>query len=119
MKGVVRMKTFYRSQDNRKLTGVCGGIAERWELDATFVRLFIAAAAVFSFGTVLLLYAAASLLLPVRHSENALTPIPVHSETCSPLMSNAEEFALRREIETLRARMATFEPNETNMQNIR
>jgi phage shock protein C len=33
------MKKLYRSKKDRKLAGVCGGIAEYFDLDATLVRL--------------------------------------------------------------------------------
>ncbi len=33
-------KRLYRSQTDRKIAGVCGGIAEYFELDSTLVRIF-------------------------------------------------------------------------------
>lgn len=33
------MKKFYRSNDDKKLGGVCGGIAEYFGIDATIVRI--------------------------------------------------------------------------------
>ncbi len=34
-------KRLYRSQKNRKIAGICGGIAELWHLDPTIVRLLL------------------------------------------------------------------------------
>jgi len=39
------MRKLYRSESNRKLGGVCGGIGELLEVDPTFVRLIIAISA--------------------------------------------------------------------------
>jgi phage shock protein C len=42
-------KKFYRSKSDRKLFGVCGGIAEYFDIDSTLVRA-LAIASIF-FGT--------------------------------------------------------------------
>ena len=33
------MKKLYRSQDNKMIAGVCGGIAEYFDIDPTVVRI--------------------------------------------------------------------------------
>ena len=33
------MKTLYRSTTNKKIAGVCGGIAEYFDIDPTLVRI--------------------------------------------------------------------------------
>ncbi|AIQ45687.1 phage-shock protein [Paenibacillus sp. FSL R7-0273] len=58
------MKKLYRSTTDKMLTGLCGGLARHFNLDTTLVRLLVAAAAFFSFGTVLLLYIIASVIVP-------------------------------------------------------
>lgn len=58
------MKKLYRSVTDRKLTGLCGGLARWLNLDTTIVRLIVAATAIFSFGTVLVLYVLASIIVP-------------------------------------------------------
>ena len=35
------MKKLYRSRINKKLCGVCGGVAEYFEIDPTIVRLLL------------------------------------------------------------------------------
>lgn len=57
-------KKLTRSVTDKKLTGLCGGLARYLGVDATAVRLITAAAAFFSFGTVILLYIIGSLLVP-------------------------------------------------------
>ena len=34
-------KKFYRSRNNRMLCGVCGGVAEYFNIDATLIRLLL------------------------------------------------------------------------------
>ncbi len=52
----------YRSNRERMLLGVCGGIAQRWGLDPTLVR--IAFVALFFFGPGLLVYLIGALVIP-------------------------------------------------------
>ncbi|OMD21104.1 hypothetical protein BJP48_09695 [Paenibacillus odorifer] len=58
------MKKLYRSQSDQKISGLCGGLA-RWSgIDATVIRLVAVTAALFSFGTVLIFYVIASIIVP-------------------------------------------------------
>ena len=56
-------KRLYRSSVNYMLTGVCGGIAEYFNIDPTLVRL---AWVIFSFmgGSGILAYIIASIIIP-------------------------------------------------------
>ena len=58
-------KKLYRSNTDKKLAGVCGGIAEYFNIDATLVRL---GWVVFSLlgGSGLLAYIIAALIMPER-----------------------------------------------------
>ena len=56
-------KKLYRSRTNKKLFGVCGGIAEYFEIDATIVRLILALLVVFA-GFGVLAYLIAALIMP-------------------------------------------------------
>ncbi|WP_438494958.1 PspC domain-containing protein [Paenibacillus sp. IHBB 3054] len=58
------MTKLFRSERDKKLTGLCGGLARTLNIDATLVRLLVAVTAVFSFGTVALIYIVASLIVP-------------------------------------------------------
>lgn len=58
------MRKLYRSTTDKMFTGLCGGLARYFNLDTTLVRLLVAAAAFFSFGTVLFIYIIASILVP-------------------------------------------------------
>lgn len=57
------MKKLYKSQTDRKLCGVCGGIAEYFGIDPTIIRLIWAIVALF-YGTGILIYIIAALVLP-------------------------------------------------------
>lgn len=56
------MRKLVKSQD-RKICGVCGGIAEYFGIDPTIVRLVWALVALFA-GTGMLAYIIAALLMP-------------------------------------------------------
>ena len=56
-------KKLYKSRTNKKLCGVCGGLAEYLEMDATVVRLIAAALVIFC-GVGLLAYIIAALIIP-------------------------------------------------------
>lgn len=56
-------KKYYRSQKDRKITGVCGGLSEYFGFDSTFVRLgFILLALLAGFG--IFLYIVLSIITP-------------------------------------------------------
>lgn len=57
------MKRLYKSQTDKKICGVCGGIAEFFGIDPTIVRLIWALLIVFA-GTGILAYIIAALVLP-------------------------------------------------------
>lgn len=57
------MKKLYKSDVDRKLCGVCGGIAEYLGIDSTIVRLIWVVLVVF-FGTRILAYIISALVIP-------------------------------------------------------
>ena len=56
-------KKLYKSATDRKICGVCGGIAEYLNLDSTVVRLVAVLLAVFA-GSGILAYIIAALIIP-------------------------------------------------------
>lgn len=58
------MAKLYRSSTNKKLAGVCGGMAEHFDIDATIVRLIWAFLTFLSWGTGLILYVIAAFIIP-------------------------------------------------------
>lgn len=58
-------KKLYKSNTNKKLCGVCGGVAEYFNLDPTIVRLGWAFATIFV-GAGILAYIVAALIIPEK-----------------------------------------------------
>ena len=61
-------KKLYKSLTNKKVCGVCAGLAEYLNLDVTVVRLIWAVVTLFA-GIGLLAYIIAALVLPVKPQE--------------------------------------------------
>jgi phage shock protein PspC (stress-responsive transcriptional regulator) len=57
-------KRLVRSTDDRWLSGVCGGLARYFGVDANLVRLIVVVAALVSCGTAVIAYLAAWVLMP-------------------------------------------------------
>ena len=61
------MKRLYRTEFNRKIGGVCGGIAEYLDMDPTIVRLLvIALALVTGCFPAIISYVAACIIIPLK-----------------------------------------------------
>jgi phage shock protein C len=67
----LKTKKLYRSQTDRMLAGVCGGISAYFELDSTLIRLLILTSA-FIGGIGLIIYLSAILLVPNNPDEEAV-----------------------------------------------
>jgi len=57
------MKKLYKSEKDRKLFGVCGGIAEYFRVDSTLIRLCWVFLVCF-FGAGILAYILAAIIMP-------------------------------------------------------
>ena len=62
-------KKLYRSQNNKMIAGVCGGIADYFEIDPTLVRIIVVGIALFG-GVGLLAYIAAIFIIPNNPNES-------------------------------------------------
>ena len=58
------MKKLTRSRDDKWVGGVCGGIATYTGLDANLIRLLVAVGTVLGFGTLIVAYIVAWILMP-------------------------------------------------------
>ncbi len=56
------MKKLYKSQTDKKICGVCGGIAEYFNIDSTLVRLILVLIGLS--GTGVLAYIIAAIIMP-------------------------------------------------------
>lgn len=60
-------KKLYRSNSNKMLAGVCGGLAEYFKVDATLIRVIWAVLSCFG-GAGLLAYILCALIIPLEPS---------------------------------------------------
>ncbi|MCK5690473.1 PspC domain-containing protein [Myxococcota bacterium] len=58
------ISTFHRTLKDRKLAGVCGGLARYWQVDPTLVRLAAIGLMTISLGTVIVVYILAIVFIP-------------------------------------------------------
>lgn len=63
-------KRLYRSKGDRKISGVCGGLAEYFEIDSTIVRL-LWLISIIVYGTGLIIYIAAAIIIPEKEEFNS------------------------------------------------
>ncbi len=63
-------KKLYKSRFDKKICGVCGGIAEYFNIDSTIIRLIWALASLASFGTGLVIYIIAALIIPENPNDS-------------------------------------------------
>lgn len=59
-----KYKRVFRSRRDRMVAGVCGGIAEYFDVDPTLIRLLWVAAIVFGFGSGLIIYIICAIVIP-------------------------------------------------------
>ncbi len=57
-------KRLTRSREDRWLSGVCGGLARYFGVDANLVRLLVVLGTIFGLGSLLLAYVVAWILMP-------------------------------------------------------
>ena len=62
-------KKLYKSRTDKKICGVCGGIAKYFDIDSSIVRL-VTILLFFSGGIGLLPYILAAIILPEEHNTN-------------------------------------------------
>ena len=67
------MKKLFRSSTDRKICGVCGGIAEYFNIDSTLVRLGVVLLSCLAFGTGVLAYIIAAIVMPEAQNFLSLT----------------------------------------------
>lgn len=58
------MKKLHKSKTDKKIAGVCGGIAETYDIDPTLVRIIFLATTLLSFGVGFWLYVICWIVMP-------------------------------------------------------
>jgi phage shock protein PspC (stress-responsive transcriptional regulator) len=68
-------KKLYRNVNNKMLAGVCSGLADYLNIDATLVRLLVVLIALFA-GTGVLFYIICAIIIPpAPDAQNAVPPV--------------------------------------------
>lgn len=62
----MEQKRLFKSRDNRMVCGVCGGVGEYFNVDATLIRLVWVLASLFG-GSGLLAYIIAAIIIPEEY----------------------------------------------------
>lgn len=62
--GGVNMKKLKRSKENKIISGVCGGLGEYFNIDATIIRLAFVILAMKSFSSFFITYIICSMIIP-------------------------------------------------------
>ena len=62
-------KKLYRSEDNKVIAGVCGGLGEFLDADPTIIRLLWAIATLVSVGVGIIAYLLAWIIIPESKKE--------------------------------------------------
>ena len=75
-------KRLYRSKTDKKLCGVCAGVAEYFGIDPTIVRVIWALLAFF-YGTSILLYVIMALVVPEQPAGGAFKSVPCNSRSAA------------------------------------
>lgn len=68
-----KVKRLYRSRTNRKIAGVCGGLAEYFNVDATIMRLLFILVVLFSVGFGIIAYILMWVIMPEALEEKGRT----------------------------------------------
>ena len=58
------MSSLVKSSSDKKIFGVCGGLAKRFNMDSTMIRIIFVFAAVIGLGSPILLYLVLALIMP-------------------------------------------------------
>lgn len=69
-------KRLTRSDDDRWIGGVCGGLAEYTGIDANLIRLLVVVVTLLGAGSVIIAYVVAWLIMPKADSRPIQPPTP-------------------------------------------
>jgi phage shock protein C len=104
----MRTKLF-RSEKDKMLGGVCGGLGQYLGIDSTFVRLFFVFLGLAGSGVGLLIYLVLWIILPVEGQESGWQP--TFGKTGEAGQSNTEQFSDRAHAMGAEVRAAINRPH--------
>ena len=68
------MKQLYRSRRKKVLTGLCGGLSDYFNVDASLLRILVIIVAVCTSGAPIIVYILASIVIPKEQAYNDFPP---------------------------------------------
>lgn len=103
-------RRFYRDRTNRKIAGVCAGLADYFGFDLTITRVLAVIALLVAAPPVIMLYIGITLLVPAKESD-AVSREPKRKEFRNHLRSSptATVTDVKRSLLRLDARLAKME----------
>ena len=64
-----KVRKLYRSSQDKMLAGICGGLGKIFSVDSTMIRLVVAALALFTLGTAVVVYILGWIIIPEGRQE--------------------------------------------------
>lgn len=107
------MNRLYRSEHDKKLFGVCGGVAQFLKIDSTMVRLGVILLTIFT-GIPILIYLAMAMIMPKEPTwVNPMNEFGTEFSSnpyagIDKEMEQLEKKAMQQEIYRLRAELAKY-----------
>lgn len=96
----------YRSETNKVIAGVCGGLGDFFNVDPSLIRLIFVLIALFGGGGVLL-YIILWLIIPTQSSISEITHDSI-KKNADEIKDSAQKFADRMKINTTKANSRTL-----------
>jgi phage shock protein C len=82
--GTDQPRRLTRTREGRMITGVCSGAAAYFGVDPTIVRIVLAVLTILTSGAGILLYAAATLIVPEEGKETSIAQDLIKKQTGRP-----------------------------------
>ncbi len=76
VEGHALTRTWYRSRRQKRIAGVCAGLAQEFGISVTVLRLAFLLGALFSFGTGVVVYLVLWVVMPYRPADEEWTRLP-------------------------------------------
>ncbi len=79
-------RKLYRSDTDRMIAGVCGGLGEYLDVDSTVVRLLFVLAILAGFGSAILLYLILMVIMPLKSQTVTVSTLTPQNTSASEIV---------------------------------
>ena len=113
-------KKLYRSNINKKVAGICGGLSDYFEMDATIIRLIFVLLAIFGGGTGLIIYIVLWIVVPRSpyylpfQQEPFVTPPPAGQPDMNEAKTAQEQQPIFDDVQPIKKPWFTYCRNYTD-----